>query len=109
MRRLGLALRIVIAAAAVARGEDPVRLPGVQVTAPMEKPHARAIVGIVRDTLALPVDGAEISIVDLKRRVFAGSDGKFRFDDIKPGEYAVRARKLGYGPQIRTIMVDEDG
>lgn len=90
-------------------GQDPVRLPGVQITAPMEKPHAHAIVGVARDTAAVPIEGAELSIVDLKRRVFAGVDGKFRFDDIKPGEYAVRARKVGYAPQIRTVKVDEDG
>jgi len=35
--------------------------------------------------------------------------GKFRFNDIKPGEYSVRARKVGYAPQIRTVKVDEDG
>lgn len=85
------------------------RLPGVQVTAAMEKPHAHAIIGVARDTGAVPIEGVEVSIVDLKRRVFAGVDGKFRFDDIKPGSYAVRARKVGYAPQVRTVRVDEDG
>ncbi|HEY4305445.1 MAG TPA: carboxypeptidase regulatory-like domain-containing protein [Gemmatimonadaceae bacterium] len=109
MTRAVLVALLSIAVAGVARAQDPVRLPAVQTTAAMEKPHARAIVGIARDTGAVPIEGVELSIVDLKRRVFAGVDGKFRFNDIKPGEYAVRARKVGYAPQIRTVTVDEDG
>jgi hypothetical protein len=100
---------VSIAVAGVARAQAPVRLPGVQITATMEKPHAHAIIGVARDTAAVPIEGVEVSIVDLKRRVFAGADGKFRFDDIRPGEYSVRARKVGYAPQVRTVTVDEDG
>jgi hypothetical protein len=109
MTRTLLVALLSIALAGVARAQDPVRLPSVQITATMEKPHARAIIGVARDTGAVPIEGVELSIVDLKRRVFAGVDGKFRFDDIKPGEYSVRARKVGYAPQIRTVNVDEDG
>jgi hypothetical protein len=98
-----------IAVAGVARAQDPVRLPGVRITAPMDKPHAHAIIGVARDTGAFPIEGVELSIVTLKRRVFAGVDGTFRFDNIQPGEYAVRARKVGYAPQVRTVNVDEDG
>src|SRR5262249_1027034 len=36
-------------------------------------------------------------------------NGEFRFDDIAPGSYEVRARKLGYAPQVRTIVVDSVG
>ncbi len=107
-RTLFVAL-LSIAVAGVARAQDPVRLPGVQITATMEKPHAHAIIGVARDTGAVPIEGVELSIVDLKRRVFAGVDGTFRFNGIKPGEYSVRARKVGYAPQIRTVSVDEDG
>lgn len=99
----------LIALAGVAQAQDPVRLPGVQITATIEKPRAHAIIGVAYDTAAVPIGGVELSIVDLKRRVFAGVDGRFRFNDIKPGEYAVRARKVGYAPQVRTVVVDEDG
>jgi hypothetical protein len=95
--------------ARTAFAQNPVRLPAVQVSAPLEKPRAHAMIGVVHDTAAMTLEGAEISIVDLKRRVFSGSDGKFRIDDLRPGRYAVRVRRVGYAPQVRSIDVDDDG
>jgi hypothetical protein len=100
---------LVLAGARAAKGQDPVRLPGMVVKAPIEQPGPRALAGIVRDTFALPIDSVEISIPDLKRRVATDGSGKFRFDDIKPGKYDVRARKIGYAPQVRQVTVDRDG
>lgn len=92
-----------------ARAQDPVRLPGVRVTAPIEKPGPRALGGVATDTSANPIDSVEISIPNLKVRVFTDIDGKFRFDDLRPGKYEVRARKIGWAPQIRTMKVESDG
>jgi len=103
---IGIALLL---AARDAFAQDPVRLPGMQVVAPLEKPHAHALIGIVRDTSAMTIADAEISIVDLKRRIVSGADGHFRFDGIRPGKYDVRVRRIGYAPQVRSIDVDDDG
>lgn len=99
----------LLAAARVAMGQDPVRLPGVVVKAPVEKPGPRALGGVARDTFALPIDSVEISIPDLKRRALTDGEGKFRFDQVRPGEYDVRARKIGYAPQVVTVKVDSAG
>lgn len=93
----------------LATAQDPVRLPEVIIKAPMEKPGARALVGVARDTFATPIDGVEITISELKRRALTNGDGTFRFDQIGEGEYRVRARKIGYAPQLRTIKVERDG
>ncbi len=69
----------------------------------------RTIVGIVRDTLGNPVDSAELLIASVKRRTVTGPDGTFRFDDVKPGSYDIAARKLGLYPQVRTVMVGDNG
>jgi len=91
------------------RAQDPTRLPAVVVNAVPDLPGPRKMTGVVRDTFAIPIDSVEISIVALERRAFSKADGTFLFTDIKPGKYQVRARKLGYAPQIREFIVDTAG
>jgi hypothetical protein len=105
-------LLIVVAGLTICRraaAQDPVRLPGVVVKAPIEKPGPHALAGVARDTFAIGLDSVEITIPELKLRAFTDNAGKFRFDDVGRGEYAVRARKIGYAPQVRTIKVDGQG
>jgi hypothetical protein len=92
-----------------ARAQQPARLPAVVVNAIPDPPGPRKIAGIVRDTSALPIDSVEVSIVSLQLRTFSTAAGNFRFEDVKPGTYEVRARKIGYAPQIRTMVVDTAG
>lgn len=88
--------------------QEPAHLPAVSVTAlPTPRPHT--IAGVVRDTLSRPVEGAEVSIISLRRRAVSGSDGSFRLDDIPFGTFDVRARRVGFAPQVREVMVGGDG
>lgn len=99
----------VLAISRKAVAQDPVRLPGVVVKAPMDKPGPRVLAGVARDTFAIGIDSVEISIPELKLRAFTDSQGKFRFEKVGRGEYSVRARRIGYAPQVRTVKVDADG
>jgi hypothetical protein len=90
-------------------GQQPTRLPAVVVNAAPDRPGARKLGGVVRDTSAFAIDSVEVSIASLQRRVFSKADGTFLFTDVGPGKYEVRARKLGYGPQIREMVVDSAG
>jgi hypothetical protein len=92
-----------------ALAQDPTRLPAVVTVSAPDMPGARRIAGVVRDTLGFPVEGVEITIPNAKRKATSGVDGSFRFDNIAPGTYAVRARKIGYGPQLRAFRVDSAG
>ena len=92
-----------------ALAQQPTRLPPVVVSGVPDLPGPRKIAGIVRDTFAIPLDSVEISIVTLQRRLFSKSDGTFRFENVAPGEYEVRARRIGFAPQIRTLVVDTAG
>ncbi len=96
-------------AAPFARAGAQVRLPGMTVTAAPVPPGPKLFTGVVKDTLAFVLDGVEIIIPALQRRTFTKDDGTFRFDSIPRGEYAVRARKFGYAPQIRTFKVEAEG
>ena len=113
--RVRVRLRFVLPAASVllapraGHAQQPARLPAVVVNAAPDKPGARKLGGVVRDTAAFALDSVEISIAALQRRVFSKADGTFLFTDVAPGKYEVRARKLGYGPQIREMIVDSAG
>src|SRR5262245_47248266 len=87
----------------------PARLPAVVVNAHLDLPGAHRLAGLVRDTVANSLEGAEASIVRLQRRVFAGVDGSFRFENLAKGSYDVRVRKIGFAPQVQTIVVDDSG
>lgn len=69
----------------------------------------RTIVGIVTDTAGKAVDSAEVVVASPDRRTVTGADGRFQLDDIKPGSYALVARKLGFFPQSRRVTVDSAG
>jgi hypothetical protein len=92
-----------------ARAQDPVRLPGVNVTARVDKPGPRLLAGIVVDTGGVPIPDAEVSIPDLAKRLYSRGDGTFRFDSVPRGKYEMRARKLGYAAQVRVVEVDTSG
>lgn len=109
IQRLVLLTASVVLAPRAALAQQPTRLPAVVVNAAPDKPGARRIGGVVRDTAAFALDSVEISITSLQRRVFSKADGTFLFTDVAPGKYEVRARKLGYGPQIREMVVDSAG
>src|SRR5689334_9983141 len=74
---------IVLPAAA----QDPVRLPGVSVRAAPPAPGPKLFAGIVRDTEATPLEGVEITIPELQRRVLSNADGTFRFGDMPKGTF----------------------
>src|SRR5688572_2669105 len=93
----GLSLLIPLIAAAQQRD-----------TASLAPAPGRTIIGIIADSADSPIDSAEIFIPALKRKTTAGADGRFRFDDVKPGTYQVAARRLGFYPQTREVVVSKE-
>jgi hypothetical protein len=92
-----------------ARAQDPVTLPGVKVVGTADKPGPRLLVGIVVDTMGNVIEGVEVTIPQLVKRQFTRPDGTFRFDSVAKGKYTMRAKKIGYAPQVREFMVDSAG
>ncbi|MDB4915632.1 MAG: TonB-dependent receptor plug [Gemmatimonadetes bacterium] len=103
-RRTAIAFAIVLGAPAV-QAQDPVRIRGVEVTAKRPGPGPQLFGGLVTDTAAFPLEGVEIIIPGLLRRISTKADGSFRMDSMPRGTYSVRARKIGYAPQVREIEV----
>lgn len=69
----------------------------------------RTIVGIVVDAASLPIADVEVRIGSLDRTVRTGQNGIFRFDSVRAGKHELRARRLGYEAQRRTVTVGEQG
>ncbi len=68
------------------------------------------LVGIVTDTSGdFPIDSVQVFINALKRQTLTSANGTFRFNDIKPGKYQIATRKLGYLPQVKTVVVADSG
>src|SRR4051812_30036242 len=87
----------------------PARLPAVVVNAMPDPPGPKKVAGVVRDTTGFGIEGVEISIPGIRLRSVSRENGSFQFQDIKPGTYEVRARKLGFAPQVREVKVDTAG
>src|SRR4051812_29267341 len=104
-RSLWLFIMPLVVLAAAATAQDPTKLPAVVSKAD----SGRVLRGVVLDTNQMVVPEAEIVIGALKPRVIGKADGTFIFTDMPKGKCEVRARKIGYGPQLKIVKITGDG
>src|SRR3989442_977135 len=67
-----------------------------------------SISGIVRDQNGDAVSSAEVSLVHSQavlKTTLTGADGKFVLDNIKPGSYAIRVTRSGFGQYSSVVQV----
>ena len=111
--RLGtIAGLLTIGSPQLTAAQDPpplAKIRGVTVTATPLPAGPNIMVGVVRDTAGIPIPGAEVIIPDLKLRLIANGDGIFRFDGVRKGKHTMRARKIGFAPQIREFSLGSEG
>jgi hypothetical protein len=100
---------VIVRAAAFAGGVLLALAAGAGAQSPVPAPGPRAMAGVVADSGGNPIDSADVAIASLKRRATTGTDGSFRFDKISPGTYDVSARRFGYAPQVRRVVVGANG
>ncbi|MEP6779604.1 MAG: carboxypeptidase regulatory-like domain-containing protein [Gemmatimonadaceae bacterium] len=83
-----------------------------QTSVQLRKPplaEARTISGIVYDSSGAFIEGATVWIKSPERRVLTSANGAFTLRDLKPGKYEINARKIGFFPQLRTVVVGSEG
>jgi hypothetical protein len=71
----------------------------------------RTLTGVVRDSAGRPLENAVIALNPNSdtRVARADAQGRFRFDRVDAGQYALRVTWLGYEPVDTTILVPREG
>lgn len=71
----------------------------------------RTVSGSVHDSVGRPLEGAVIVLnpMDAMRAARTDAAGRFQFDRVNPGRYALRTTRIGSLPDERTIVVPEEG
>ena len=64
-----------------------------------------AIQGVVTDSAEAPLQEARVLILGTQRVVLTDVTGAFAFDTVQPGGYRVRVGRLGFTPQIDSVVV----
>ena len=62
--------------------------------------------GIVTDTTLAPIAGATVSIVGSDLRVVSDRRGRFRIVDLRPAEYTLFVRQIGFAPTTSRLKVN---
>lgn len=70
---------------------------------------AGTLSGVVVDTTGVPLAGATVFIVELRRTATSRENGAYRFDDVPVGRYTVGARAIGYISSTGMIEVAANG
>ena len=77
-------------------------LPAVSVRATAQQP-LQSVHGTVRDSAGAPIGGAEIVLG--QRRTETNGQGLFRIDSLRPGQYPIAVRLVGYAAVRSHIVV----
>lgn len=69
--------------------------------------------GVVRGELSsvlteTALEGARVRLLELDRETYTDARGRFRFDEVEPGEYTLVVDYVGLGEARETVTVDED-
>src|SRR5262245_34398694 len=88
----GAGLLVALAAAAAA-AQEPTR--------------GGTITGLVRDSMSVPVAGADVSLRPSGKRTRTDSTGRFTFTGLDANTYAVVARKVGFFPETWDVKLTQ--
>lgn len=63
----------------------------------------QSVTGVVRDTAGVPLSGAEVLLGP--RKTTTSPSGAFRVDSLRPGQYPITIRLVGYHPVRSKVVV----
>lgn len=75
----------------------------------MAQTRGATIVGVVLDSAAQPVSGADVVVRPGSRRTRSDSVGNFIITGLDDGGYTVAARKVGYAPDRWDVKLSKNG
>lgn len=75
-------------------------------TALAAQQQGATLTGRVLDAAAAgPIPSAQIQIIGLNRGAVTGDDGRFRITNVKPGQYQVRALRIGFKASTKSVTL----
>ncbi len=77
----------------------------VAVLAAARVAHAQDVRGRALDAAKEPLDLVDVQLLPLGRHVRTASAGTFNFEDVPPGSYTLRVRRLGFSEVTKSITV----
>lgn len=107
MRGLGtIVVVIFLALAGCVSSESASEAASAPVAPPAEiDDNSGGIEGTVTDDSILPLEGAEVALLDLDLSTTTDATGRFSFSRVPPGKYRLAAAKLGYESAARVVEV----
>jgi Carboxypeptidase regulatory-like domain len=98
LRTLAAHKKTVIAAALI-----------LAIASPLHAQSRATLSGSVHsDSADLPISNAEVYLPALRRGAYTDSAGHFRIENIKPGDYDVVVRRLGFSPLHMQMTLEPD-
>ncbi len=73
-----------------------------------DTPVPGSIVGRITDSAGEAIGGVTVTIMQLNRQVVSDDNGGYRLSQIPGGTYVVSYVRLGYAPQTREVVVEEE-
>jgi hypothetical protein len=71
-----------------------------------EKANGLRYTGVVLDERSAPMEGAIVMVPGKARELRTDASGRFSAEGFGPGTVIARVRKLGYVPQLHTVMIE---
>ena len=68
---------------------------------------AATLTGLVLATGGEPVAGAEVSLVELRRRTTTDGEGRFRFEGLPAGELLVEVTSPRFGGTVQRVLLEQ--
>ena len=66
-----------------------------------------SLVGYVADTSGVPLAGARITLLELRRSALSDARGEFRIAALPAGAFAVSIARLGHAPEVRRVVLSD--
>jgi hypothetical protein len=74
---------------------------------PAQEPVHGALRGRATSVSGRPVTAASVRLLEVHREEPTHADGRFTFPHLRPGDYSVQIRAIGYRPETRRVTVPE--
>jgi hypothetical protein len=80
-------------------------LASVSIAQPASRRASGVIIGIVEDSSARPLSGADVSFAGYRLQTATDSLGRFRFVNVPSGRFTMVVRGIGYRPAVNDVHV----